>query len=91
MDKEVVSWLAERAVPTTSASAVDLSELHDDYEAWCEKHAHEARPMSEFEDALDAARELPDLAGKIRKFSTRYYGVALGTKTAIAKRARGRG
>ena len=91
MDKDVLDWLAERAVPATSAGAIDLSDLYVDYAAWCEERAHEARAVKEFEDALDAARELPDLAGKIRKFSTRYYGVGLVAKKGIAKQARGRG
>jgi hypothetical protein len=33
--------------------------------------------MSAFEEELDRARNLPELAGKIRKFGDRYYGIAL--------------
>ena len=30
-----------------------------------------------FQREFDRVRELPDLAGKIRKFGERYYGIAL--------------
>jgi hypothetical protein len=33
--------------------------------------------MAAFARAFDRLREMPELTGKIRKFGTRYYGIAV--------------
>ena len=70
----VLSWIAERAVPTDDNRPVGIEELHRDYVQWSP-----TVPISitRFQRAFDRARDLPDLAGKIRKFGDRYYGIAL--------------
>jgi len=70
----VLSWIAERAMPTNDNRAVGIDELHRDYVEWS---SSTAIPIVRFQRAFDQARELPDLAGKIRKFGGRYYGIAL--------------
>jgi len=74
---DVVAWLAERAVPAVGSRAIGLDDLHANYVRWCAAGGREAAAVCVFEDAFDCARELPELAGKIRKFGKRYYGVGL--------------
>lgn len=71
---EVLSWIAERALPTNDNRAVGVKELHGDYAGWSAKP-----PMTidRFAREFDRVRDLPELAGKIRKFGERYYGIAL--------------
>jgi len=70
----VLSWIAERAVPTNDNRAVGIEELHRDYTTWS---SSKPMPLTRFQLEFDRARDLPDLAGKIRKFGDRYYGIAL--------------
>jgi hypothetical protein len=70
----VLSWIAERAAPTNENQAVGIEELHRDYSEWS---SSAPIPIGRFQRAFDRARELPELAGKIRKFGDRYYGIAL--------------
>ena len=73
----VVAWLAARALPAASNSAISVHELYDDYLTWWADARSEALTFGCFEQELDAARTLPELIGKIRKFGDRYYGIAL--------------
>lgn len=70
----VLSWIAARATPTNDNRALGIEELHDDYVAWSPR---ETMPTDRFQRAFDRARVVPELAGKIRKFGDRYYGIAL--------------
>src|SRR5262249_29163535 len=70
----VLTWIAERATPTNDNRALGIDELHDDYVAWS---GSEPMPLDWFQREFDRAREVPELAGKIRKFGDRYYGIAL--------------
>jgi hypothetical protein len=81
----VLSWIAERAVPTNDNRAVGIEELHDDFVQWSS-----SQPMSiaRFQNEFDRVRDLPDLAGKIRKFGDRYYGIALVERTVTPLTAR---
>ncbi len=81
---EVLLWVAERAVPVSGNRAMGLSELYADYAAWCRQRNLETAPCVAFEHAFDAARELPELAGKIRKFADRYYGIGLVQSRSLA-------
>jgi hypothetical protein len=77
---QVVSWIAERAAPAAGNSAIGIEELHADYALWCRAGGLHVTSIALFEQELDRVRELPDLAGKIRKFGDRYYGVGLVRK-----------
>lgn len=70
----VLSWIAERAQPTTDNRAIGIEDLYRDYVRW---RRSEAMPVAVFQSEFDRVRDLPDLAGKIRKFGDRYYGIAL--------------
>jgi hypothetical protein len=70
----VLSWIAERATPTNDNRALGIEELHRDFVAWS---PIEPPLLDRFQRAFDHARGVPELAGKIRKFGDRYYGIAL--------------
>lgn len=72
-----VAWLAERAVPSDEAAAISIDELHADYHAWCASKRLAALGCEAFAEDFDRVREVPELAGKIRKFGSRYFGIAL--------------
>lgn len=81
---QVVAWIAERAVPASDTSAIGIVELHADYLLWCRQRGVLAAAAEFFEDAFDRIRALPELAGKIRKFGDRYYGIGLvRTRSAL--------
>ena len=64
-----------------------ITDLYGDYVQWCGERKSELMSLQDFERDLDGARALPELAGKIRKFGDRYYGLALqGRKAAGAMR-----
>jgi len=73
----VVAWMAERATPSPDAGAVTIEELHDDFQVWCVTYALRGLRVSDFAEEFDRVREMPELAGKIRKFGNRYYGMTL--------------
>jgi len=73
----VVNWMADRSEPTGDTSATTIDELHADYEVWCFGKGQRASVLSDFADEFDRVREVPQLAGKIRKFGSRYYGIGL--------------
>ena len=81
------------SVPHRSAAtaAIGIEELHADYAAWCAERGLRAGSVAFFEAEFDRVRDLPDLAGKIRKFGDRYYGVGLvrRNRRAIASARRG--
>ena len=83
----VVTWIAERAAPASDNTAIGIEELHSDYVFWCREGALQAAPMLPFEAELDRVRNLPELAGKIRKFGDRYYGIALVRRQMRALRS----
>jgi hypothetical protein len=75
--EQVLRWLADRTEPTTNSRAVALNELYADYVAWCGSRDLLARELTRFADEFDNVRNMPELAGKIRKFGQRYYGLRL--------------
>jgi hypothetical protein len=85
-DADVLLWIAERAVPGAGNRGIGLAKLYVDYAAWCGEHEIEAASNALFERAFDAARQLPELSGKIRKFGDRYYGIGLVQPRSIAAR-----
>lgn len=86
-DGGVVDWMAARAVPATDTAAVSLETLHADYAGWCDAESSRALSINAFQDAFDRLREMPELAGRIRKFGTRYFGIALVMSSRRAQQA----
>lgn len=79
----VVKWMADRTEPTGDTSAITIDELHADYEAWCFGKRLRATAFDDFANEFDRVREVPQLAGKIRKFGARYYGIRLVTSNVM--------
>jgi|KBSSwiStaDraftv2_1062776.scaffolds.fasta_scaffold100575_5 hypothetical protein len=77
----VIDWLRERAVPGDDTTATALEVLHADYEAWCTEMELTTASMEAFADEFDRVREIPELAGNIRKRGNRYYGIKLADTT----------
>lgn len=73
----VVQWLTERTEPTSDPTAVSLDALHADYADWCAAIHTGADAITIFAAELDRVRKMPELAGTIRKFGNRYYGLRL--------------
>jgi len=80
----VVEWMAARAVPAADASAIAIEVLHADYELWCAENRLRGMSVRAFGDEFDRVRDMPELAGKIRKFGNRYYGIRLIPPTSLA-------
>ena len=73
----VVDFVAEETVPSAETNAIGSDDLHQAYARWCKEKGRVALPPEPFGREFDRLRELPALRGKIRKFGTRYFGVAL--------------
>lgn len=88
---QVVPFMADRTEPTTDPAAISIDDLHADYELWCFANALQPFSRDTFASEFDRVRELPQLEGKIRKFSNRYYGIRLleGKVTRLPARERG--
>ena len=79
----VVEWMAARAVPAPDASAVSIEVLHADYQGWSGENRLPAMSVQAFSNEFDRLRDMPELAGKIRKFGSRYYGIRLVTHASL--------
>jgi hypothetical protein len=90
-DGRVIAWMAERARPSADATSVAIDELLDDYNAWCVGKGWPMSRVNSFGDEFDRVREMPELAGKIRKFGNRYYGIALPAHASLSAQRRQRG
>ena len=84
----VVKWMADRTEPTGDTSAITVDELFADYEVWCLGEGLRATALDAFASEFDRVREVPQLAGKIRKFGNRYYGIRLVTSNVMRLAAR---
>jgi hypothetical protein len=73
----VVRWIAERTEPAGDPAAITIDDLHADYEVWCLTNGLQALSRDDFAAQFDHVRDVPELAGKIRKFGNRYYGIHL--------------
>jgi hypothetical protein len=79
----VVEWMAARAVPAPDASGLSLEVLHADYQLWSvESYLPMMTPVV-FGEVFDRVRDMPELAGKIRKFGNRYYGIRLVARASL--------
>lgn len=82
----VVDFVAEETVPAVESTAVGSDELYGRYVKWCRQKGRVALATPAFAAEFDRLRELPALRGKIRKFGTRYFGIALAASQAQASR-----
>jgi hypothetical protein len=73
----VVDFIAEGTVPSAETMAIGGDELYRGYERWCREKGRAAFSADGFFVEFDRLRELPALKGKIRKFGSRYFGIAL--------------
>jgi hypothetical protein len=73
----VIDFVAEKTVPTAETSAIGSDELYDAYMLWCRQKGRRTDTLEAFAAEFDRLRELPALRGKIRKFGSRYFGIAL--------------
>jgi hypothetical protein len=80
----VVEWMAARATPAGDASGVPVEALHADYQEWASEVSRPQMSAQAFRDEFDRVRDMPELAGKIRKFGNRYYGIRLVMHAAVA-------
>jgi hypothetical protein len=79
----VIDWMRKRAIPANGTTATNLEVLHADYEVWCMQTGLTSVSAEAFRDEFDNVREIPELAGNIRKQGNRYYGISLvDTKVA---------
>jgi hypothetical protein len=86
----VVHYMAERTQPSTTGSALGADELVADYEVWCLANNLRAMRRRDFLEEFDRVRASPRLSGKIRKFGSRYFGIALVENDLRALRTAGR-
>jgi hypothetical protein len=84
----VVEWMADRTEPTGDPAATTVDDLHADYHVWCLGRGEEAQSLLFFADEFDRVREAPQLADKIRKFGSRYYGIRLVSSNVARLTAR---
>jgi hypothetical protein len=80
----VVQYMAERTEPRATGVALGAGELYRDYRAWCRSAMLNALPEERFLQEFDRVRASPQLAGKIKKFGNRYYGIQLVSSVALA-------
>ena len=79
--------MAEETMPAPESYAVGSEDLHQAYERWCTEKGRVGFALGTFSGEFDRLRELPALRGKIRKFGTRYFGIALtGSQSGQASR-----
>jgi hypothetical protein len=83
---QLPAYIAERTEPTESAGGIGIDELFADYRAWCKQRRFAGLGFEEFTHAFDVLRASPELEGKIKKFGSRYFGIAFasahGTQSA---------
>jgi hypothetical protein len=79
----VVDFLAEETIPAAESSGIGSKDLHQAYGLWCQRKGKVAFALDSFAAEFDRLRELPALRGKIRKFGSRYFGVALVDKRGV--------
>lgn len=73
----VATWMADRTEPTIARTAIGIEELYSDYEIWCLGKSFTAASLDSFENDFDHLRNVPELEGRIRKFTRRYFGIRL--------------
>jgi hypothetical protein len=79
----VLDWVVDRGIPTNDARGISGEELHQDYAQWCALMKASSLDLDRFNFEFDRVRQMPEVGGKIRKFSNRYYGIRLADKVAM--------
>jgi hypothetical protein len=82
--EHLVEWMAARATPAGDASGVPVEALHADYQEWASQVDRPELTAQAFRNEFDRVRDMPELAGKIRKFGNRYYGIRLVPARSLA-------
>jgi hypothetical protein len=81
----VVQYMADRTEPTSKAAGIGADELYGDYQLWCATKALQPLPKENFLEEFDRVRASPQLAGRIKKFGARYFGIAfVDSKDVVA-------
>jgi hypothetical protein len=81
----LIRFIAECTEPTESRSGIGVDELFAAYRAWCKSVAVPALEAKPFAREFDKLRASPELQGTIKKFGTRYFGIALAaTRGAVS-------
>jgi hypothetical protein len=79
----VIEYMAARTEPKEKGT-LGADELFADYQVWCVSENLHALSVELFVEEFDHIRASPQLAGKIKKFGTRYFGIAfVGRLTKI--------
>ena len=73
---QLISYIAERTEPTESAAGIGVDELFVDYQEWCRQRSVAPLQLKQFAREFDRLRASPELEGKIKKFGSRYFGIA---------------
>jgi hypothetical protein len=70
--------------PRDGTTATNFEVMHADFEVWCMQMGSAPVSADAFTDEFDNVREIPELAGNIRKQGNRYHGIIrVDTKVAI--------
>jgi len=73
----VLDWMRDRTIPTENGTPTTLEVLQADYEVWCTGRELKAETVEAFAETFDHMREIPEVAGNIKKLGNRYYGIKL--------------
>jgi hypothetical protein len=73
---QLITYVAERTEPTEGAAGIGVDELFADYQAWCRQTKVAPLQLRQFAREFDRLRASPELEGKIKKFGSRYFGIA---------------
>jgi hypothetical protein len=80
--------MGERARPDEDGHPITLDALHSDYEVWCESKRLQAMSMDAFAQAFESVRDVPELAGNIKRVGDEYYGIKLKIARLPVRRGR---
>jgi hypothetical protein len=82
--EQLISFIAERTEPVESRSGIGFDELFAAYRAWCTSAGVPPVDPKEFMRGFDKLRGSPELQGTIKKFGSRYFGIALAPTNGAA-------
>ena len=82
---QLISYIAERTEPTESTAGIGVDEFFVDYKDWCRQTKVAPLQLKQFAREFDRLRASPELEGKIKKFGSRYFGIAfVGRSRSLA-------
>ena len=85
VDDRVAAWMSARARPRSDGGAMTLQSCTMTTRLVCAAERLPSCDAATFAAAFDRLREMPELAGKIRKFGTRYYGIGCSRRMRHAR------